>query len=99
MLATPPEAQYFANWPELAAPYAGAARVVRAARCGDVGFVGGWNSYDYPLWALLRRGDPSARLRHVLVRVVAGSHQWAALDVPEAQREARNSRGAEKRRD
>jgi len=67
VLSMPADVQYFANRPGLAAPYADATRVLRASRCSDVGFVGGWNSYDYPLWALLRRGDPTARLRHVLV--------------------------------
>jgi hypothetical protein len=68
VLTTPAPAQYFANWRELQSPYEEAVRLLRESRCGDVGFVGGWNAYDYPLWALLRRGDPDARLRHVLVR-------------------------------
>lgn len=67
VLTTPDDAQYFANWPGLAAPFAQAARVLRLAGCGDVGFVGGWDSYEYPLWVLLRRSGPAARLRHVLV--------------------------------
>jgi len=67
VLTTPRTTQYFANWSSLAAPYAQVARALRAAGCRDVGFVGGWNAYDYPLWALLRRDDPAARLRHVLV--------------------------------
>ena len=48
---------YFVNRPDLAAPYAQAAGVIRSSGCRDVGLVQDADSWEYPLWALTGFGQ------------------------------------------
>ena len=48
------QAQYFARRPEREAPYRGTVEILSRLKCGRVGLVAGYDSWEYPLWALGR---------------------------------------------
>jgi hypothetical protein len=55
---------YFIKRPSLQQPYQEAAALIRSEGCERVGFLGGRDAWEYPLWVVL---DPDARVMHVLV--------------------------------
>ncbi len=60
--------EYFANRPELAAPYTGAAQVIRDRGCVEVGLLLTDDSWEYPLWVLFNEpATGQIHLRHVNV--------------------------------
>lgn len=81
VLTTARPVQYFANWPAMAGPYLRTARHIAAADCREVALVAWWNSYEYPLWALLGAPGTGIRLRHVAVENASAAA--GAPDPPE----------------
>jgi 4-amino-4-deoxy-L-arabinose transferase-like glycosyltransferase len=64
ILTTPRAAQYFAARPELEAPYLSVTGEIRARGLKQVGMIGGFDDWYYPLSALLGKG---ARTSYLLV--------------------------------
>jgi hypothetical protein len=64
----PREPQYFANRPEFFLPYRAAVARLAALPCRRVGLIISYDGWEYPLWALLKRAAPDARIEHVGVR-------------------------------
>jgi hypothetical protein len=62
ILVEPREAQYFAPRPELQQPYREAILALTRLGCHRVGLVTGYDSWEYPLWALGRK--PALRFVH-----------------------------------
>jgi len=61
--------QYFSGRSQLRHSYAEAVDLVSSKRCANVGLVIGSDSWEYPLWPLLRRnGEAEARVEHVKCR-------------------------------
>jgi len=50
------DVQYFANRPELYEPYRKAIAAIEQSGCTRIGLAAGYDSWEYPLWALGRRG-------------------------------------------
>ena len=64
--------QYFTNRPYLKDPYVGAANFVRSLSCSAIGLSLEAESWEYPLWPLLRTHDTRVvRLEHVNVANVS----------------------------
>ena len=59
VLVAPRDVQYFANRPGLYEPYRSAIAAIARLGCTRVGLVAGYDSWEYPLWALGRRGHLS----------------------------------------
>jgi len=58
----------FVNQPQLLAPYRDAVDAIVRARAARIGLVLGGDSWEYPLWWMLReRGDHRARIEHVML--------------------------------
>ncbi len=91
---TPRVEQYFSNWPELARSYRGAAAAVAERHCTEVGVVLGWNTYEYPLWALLQRDSRRpVRVEHLGVenasaRFAHGAERPCAFIAPYGRQRA-----------
>ncbi len=51
------EEQYFAARPELQVPYEQAAKLVSSLDVDKVGYIGGADDWEYPLWVLLRHDE------------------------------------------
>lgn len=68
VLTTAREAQYFAARPALREPYEQATSYVRSTGVHDVGWVGGLDDWEYPLWVLLNKDGHSATVRSVQVK-------------------------------
>ena len=67
------DAQLFAAAPELEVPYRQAVAWLRSARARQVGLATRENSWEYPLWALLRdRALPLPEIGHVCIDESAG---------------------------
>ncbi|MCG6551528.1 MAG: hypothetical protein L7F77_04310 [Candidatus Magnetominusculus sp. LBB02] len=61
--------QYFMSRKELEAPYTGAADIINARGCTDVGLLlAGEDSWEYPFWIVLNRANAKVRIEHVGVR-------------------------------
>ena len=93
ILKIPRMAQYFRRRFELRRPYVGTVRFLKRARCKRIGLLIGSNSWEYPLWALLRhKDDAEYRIEHVevlnaskdLAYPAAESAQGGRPFVPEA---------------
>jgi hypothetical protein len=63
VLATDRASEYFRARPDLEGPYAWATGVAAKMRARDVVLVQGIDSWEYPLWVLLRQRGSQARLR------------------------------------
>jgi hypothetical protein len=72
VLSTPRPAQYFARRPEELEHYRGLIDRLRAERCLRVAVKAGYDSWEYPLWALGRSGGPGIRFEQVLVENATG---------------------------
>ncbi|MDJ0702076.1 MAG: glycosyltransferase family 39 protein [Leptolyngbyaceae cyanobacterium MO_188.B28] len=59
---------YFASDPELGPFYVDAAKFIKSNTCPNIGLSFGGNTWEYPLWALLKnQAHPTIRLEHVNV--------------------------------
>jgi hypothetical protein len=68
IFSIPREQQYFAEYPQWYASYAGAADNLQHTNCRRIGLKIGGNDFEYALWALLERRFGAAPLiRHVQV--------------------------------
>ena len=59
--------QYFLSSPGAARVYKSLAAGVAARGAQNIGLVMGVNDYEYPLWVLIQRRNPRARIEHVEV--------------------------------
>ncbi|MBI3185215.1 MAG: DUF2142 domain-containing protein [Myxococcales bacterium] len=55
VLTTDWSARYFANRPELWEPFEAVVDQLASRRCGEVGWISGPDSWEYPLWVLLEQ--------------------------------------------
>ena len=61
--------QYFANSPGIQYSYQGAMREVKEHSCKKIGLRMEANSWEYPLWVLLRdHNNPAIRIEHILFK-------------------------------
>ena len=74
----PRQDQYFAVSPHLRAPYLQAARYVHDLRASRVGLASGGNSFEYPMWVLLKEQNPSVDIVHI--GVTTASRRFATRD-------------------
>ncbi|MFN0178440.1 MAG: glycosyltransferase family 39 protein [Gemmatimonadales bacterium] len=72
VFSTPRPAQYFARRPEELAHYRGLIDRLRAERCLRVAVKAGYDSWEYPLWALGRSGGGAIGFEQVLVENATG---------------------------
>jgi 4-amino-4-deoxy-L-arabinose transferase-like glycosyltransferase len=63
----PREEQYFLNLPQLSANYEELVETIASTGCHSIGLVIAENSWEYPLWALLKDRGYEARIEHVYV--------------------------------
>jgi hypothetical protein len=57
---------YFMNFPQFEEAYLGAATIVRAHGCSQIGFDIGSNDFEYQLWVLLKRNQKEdVRIEHI----------------------------------
>jgi hypothetical protein len=59
--------QYFANAPELEAPYRWVAAMIEQEGCARVALLAGPGSIDYPVWVLVRDGGRDVQIENVQV--------------------------------
>ncbi|MDQ3441291.1 MAG: hypothetical protein M3478_13170, partial [Planctomycetota bacterium] len=64
----PRSAQYFNNRADLLVSYTTATQEIAKSPCDRVGLVIPHDGWEYPLWVLLNRIDPAARIEHVEVQ-------------------------------
>jgi hypothetical protein len=68
--------QYFVNNPRVRIPYKGAAGFLTWTGCADIGLLlhGDWDTewWEYPLWVLLKEGNPAVRIESVGVTDASG---------------------------
>ena len=67
VLSTPRSAQYFARRPEELDHYRALVERLDAEKCAAVGLKTGYDSWEYPLWALARSSATATRFEQVLV--------------------------------
>lgn len=68
--------QYFASQPAWGIPYVHAAEALADTGCTDIGFYASNDTWEYPLWTLLREaGRFPVRIEHVNVQNVSRRHQ------------------------
>ncbi len=76
--------QYFISSPGAARVYKGLAAGVAARGAKNIGLVMGVNDYEYPLWVLIQRRSPRARIEHVEVtnpsKARAAVPPWSSFD-------------------
>jgi 4-amino-4-deoxy-L-arabinose transferase-like glycosyltransferase len=64
----PRAVQYFNNRADLLAPYTTTAEEVATSGCDRVGLIIPQDGWEYPLWVLLKRGQPNVRIEHLAVK-------------------------------
>jgi Carbohydrate binding module (family 6)/Right handed beta helix region/Dolichyl-phosphate-mannose-protein mannosyltransferase len=72
ILNTNRASQYFANSPDLEAPYRDVAQLVGAGTCRQIGLILGGDQWEYPLWALSGAAQPPLQMEHVNVQNASG---------------------------
>lgn len=63
---------YFYNRPNLRQQYLDTANFLREQQCAQIGLIGNWDTWEYPLWVVLQRAfQGNVRLEHVAVANVS----------------------------
>lgn len=78
LYAQPREENYFLTRVDIRPAYLGAIQQLTASGCREIGLAFGENSFEYPLWAILKERAYPARIEHV--RVLSASTRLEAPD-------------------
>lgn len=68
--------QYFANNPDIKAPYKVALSTIASSECQNIGVAIGEDSWEYPLWAILQfEHNSNKRIEHVNVQNISQKYK------------------------
>ncbi len=66
--------QYFANRPSFTKPYRNVANYIKSEQCTNIGLILGADSWEYPLWPLLKKNaEKPFYIEHINVKNISSS--------------------------